>query len=134
MSAPVADSAPPLPRTGTARPLAPQLMAKYEADVGSDKISLVNRQVDEVKNVMENNINKVMQNTENLSDVMNKTELMAAGASTFQKRSETIAKALWWRNFKMKLIIGLLVGAILGYIFIPIIIEAEKKDDDRRML
>ena len=35
-------------------------MAKYEADVGSDKISLVNRQVDEVKNVMENNINKVI--------------------------------------------------------------------------
>lgn len=101
-----------------------QLMTKYEAEVGTDKISLVNRQVDEVKSEMENNINKVMQNTENLSDVMNKTELMAAGASTFQKRSESIAKALWWRNFKMKLIIGLLVGAILGYIFIPIIIEA----------
>lgn len=105
-----------------------QLMAKYEAEVGTDKISLVNMQVDEVKSVMENNINKVIQNTENLNDVMNKTELMAAGASTFQKRSESIAKALWWRNCKMKIIIGLLIGSILGYIFIPIIIEAEKKD------
>ncbi len=97
-----------------------EMCGKYENAVG-DKITSVGMKIDEVKAVMEQNINRVLQNAEDLEVVENKSEILRQDAQQFQRKSESIKRALWWRNFKLKCIIFLLVSVVLLYILIPII-------------
>ena len=97
-----------------------ELCTKNE-NLGSDKISKIGSKIEEVKLVVEQNINRVLQNAEDLEAVETKSEILRQDAQQFQRRGENIKRALWWRNFKLKCIIALLVGVVLCYIFIPII-------------
>uniref|UniRef100_A0A7S0X8N0 V-SNARE coiled-coil homology domain-containing protein n=1 Tax=Mantoniella antarctica TaxID=81844 RepID=A0A7S0X8N0_9CHLO len=103
---------------------------RFEDVAEVDKITAVGAQVDEVKAVMEGNINKMLDNAETVNAVEDKSELLRAGAQQFQKRSDHVRRMMWWRLFKIKLIFGTLVLVVLGYILIPIIIEQTAKDDD----
>lgn len=96
------------------------ICAKNE-NVGSNKISKIGSKIEEVKLVVEQNINRVLQNAEDLEAVETKSEILRQDAAQFQRRRENIKRALWWRNFKLKCIIALLIGVVLCYIFIPII-------------
>mmetsp|Transcript_37859 Transcript_37859/g.72546 ORF Transcript_37859/g.72546 Transcript_37859/m.72546 type:complete len:236 (+) Transcript_37859:276-983(+) len=100
-----------------------EICKKYN-DLGSvDKITSVSIQVDEVKTVMEGNINRILDNAEALNSVEDKAEGLRNNAMQFQRQSEDLRRILWWRNFKMKCIVGLLVACIVGYIVIPILIN-----------
>lgn len=97
---------------------------RYE-DLGEvDKLTAVSLQVEEVKATMEGNINKMLDNAETVGAVEDKAEALRDGAQQFQRRSDNIKRAMWWRLFKIKLIFGLLFVVVLGYIFIPIIVKA----------
>ena len=93
-----------------------------------DKVAAMGLKVEEVKTVMEGNINRVLQNAENLESVENKTEQLRSTAQTFQKKSENVKKALWWRNFKVKLILFILITCIVLYITLPLIVKAIMKE------
>ena len=56
-------------------------------------------------------------------------ENLRSNAMQFQRQSEDLRRILWWRNFKMKVIVGLLVGCILGYILIPIFVNLSKASE-----
>ena len=90
-------------------------------NLGSDKMSKIGVKIEEVKMVVEQNINRVLQNAEDLEAVETKSEILKQDAQQFQRRGENIKRALWWRNFKLKCTIGLLITVVLCYIFIPII-------------
>mmetsp|Transcript_8636 Transcript_8636/g.21769 ORF Transcript_8636/g.21769 Transcript_8636/m.21769 type:complete len:232 (+) Transcript_8636:56-751(+) len=101
---------------------------RYE-DLGAvDKLTAVGAQVDEVKAVMEGNINKMLDNQESVNAVEDKSEQLRAGAQQFQRRSDHVKRMMWWRLVKLKLIFGTLILCILGYILIPIIINATAKN------
>lgn len=95
-----------------------------------DAVAEVTAKVEEVKVVMEGNINKVLENAENLSSIENKSEVLRQEAHQFQKKSYSVRNALWWRNFKMKLVAAVVVLCILGYILIPVIVKAARKRRD----
>jgi len=42
--------------------------------------------------------------------------------------STTLARIMYWRNMKLKIIIGVVILAILLYILVPIISHFKKKD------
>ena len=84
-------------------------------------MSKIGVKIEEVKMVVEQNINRVLQNAEDLEAVETKSEILKQDAQQFQRRGENIKRALWWRNFKLKCTIGLLITVVLCYIFIPII-------------
>jgi len=92
-------------------------------------VATVTAKVEEVKVVMEGNINKVLENAENLASIENKSEVLRQEAHQFQKKSVSVRNALWWRNFKMKLIVAAVVLCVLGYILIPVIAKAARKKD-----
>lgn len=101
---------------------------KYGDLAAVDKVAAMGLKVEEVKTVMEGNINRVLQNAENLESVENKTEQLRSTAQTFQKKSENVKKALWWRNFKVKLILFILITCIVLYITLPLIVKAIRKE------
>lgn len=96
---------------------------------GNDKVARVGAQVNEVKEMMEGNINRMLDNQETIGAVEDKSEALRAGASQFSRRSEHIKRAMWWRLVKLKLIFAALVTCVLGYILVPIIVQATKDDN-----
>ncbi|CAG5131389.1 unnamed protein product [Candidula unifasciata] len=87
----------------------------------SGAVAAVQAQVDEVKGVMSQNIERVLQRGDKLEDLMDKTEELEAGAATFQRTARKIQKRYWWRNKKMTLIL-VCVGLIAIIIIVLIIL------------
>ncbi|KAI8794665.1 vesicle-associated membrane protein 7 [Biomphalaria glabrata] len=99
-----------------------QQMQKYsENGAGSSSaVATVQAQVHEVKEVMSQNIEKVLQRGERLEDLLDKSEELEAGAVNFSRTAKKIQKRYWWRNKKMTII--LVVVALVVILIITLII------------
>ncbi|KAF3835061.1 hypothetical protein F7725_027619, partial [Dissostichus mawsoni] len=95
----------------------------------NDKFKQVQSQVDEVIDVMQENISKVIERGERLEDLQDKSESLSDNASAFSSRAKHLHRRMWWRDMKvgclfyMKLIIALVVVALLLIIIIPVILR-----------
>eukprot|EP01017_Pseudomicrothorax_dubius_P036787 TRINITY_DN5301_c0_g1_i1.p1 TRINITY_DN5301_c0_g1~~TRINITY_DN5301_c0_g1_i1.p1 ORF type:complete len:131 (+),score=38.99 TRINITY_DN5301_c0_g1_i1:441-833(+) len=100
------------------------LFGKFNRPEKLDSLSQAQANVEGVQLVMEDNIRKLMVNTESIDGLSQKTQKMNDMSRNFQKQSADLARIMYWRNMKLKIIIGVLVVGILLYIIIPIV----KKD------
>uniref|UniRef100_A0A8C5PIS2 Vesicle associated membrane protein 4 n=1 Tax=Leptobrachium leishanense TaxID=445787 RepID=A0A8C5PIS2_9ANUR len=89
----------------------------------NDKIRQVQNQVDEVIDVMQENITKVIERGERLDELQDKSESLSDNATAFGSRSRQLRRQMWWREFKMKAIVALVILLILLVIIIPIILK-----------
>ncbi|XP_035508646.1 vesicle-associated membrane protein 4 [Morone saxatilis] len=89
----------------------------------NDKMKQVQSQVDEVIDVMQENISKVIERGERLDDLQDKSESLSDNASAFSSRAKQLHRRMWWRDMKMKVIIALVVVALLLIIIIPVILR-----------
>uniref|UniRef100_A0A0E0K977 Uncharacterized protein n=1 Tax=Oryza punctata TaxID=4537 RepID=A0A0E0K977_ORYPU len=79
-----------------------------------DKLAKVKAQVTEVKGVMMQNIEKVLDRGEKIELLVDKTEDLRSQAQDFRKAGTKIRQKMWWENMKMKLIVfGIVVALIL---------------------
>ncbi|XP_030598274.1 vesicle-associated membrane protein 8 isoform X2 [Archocentrus centrarchus] len=88
----------------------------------ASKLDQVQGQVNEVKVILTDNINKVLERGDRLDDLIGKTGDLQASADSFQRTSTRVARKYWWKNVKMMIIIGVIVLIIL----ILIILAATK--------
>uniref|UniRef100_A0AAR2L3L6 Vesicle-associated membrane protein 4 n=1 Tax=Pygocentrus nattereri TaxID=42514 RepID=A0AAR2L3L6_PYGNA len=79
----------------------------------NDKIRQVQSQVDEVIDVMQENISKVIERGERLDDLQDKSESLSDNASAFSSRAKQLHRRMWWRDMKMKMIVALVVVILL---------------------
>ncbi|KAI8810248.1 synaptobrevin, partial [Cladochytrium replicatum] len=78
-----------------------------------NKTVQVQRQVDEVVGIMQDNINKVMQRGEQLDTLQNKTEDLQNSSMQFRRGASRVRKQMWWKDMKMKLILGGVIAVII---------------------
>nr|XP_022315260.1 vesicle-associated membrane protein 7-like [Crassostrea virginica] len=90
-----------------------QDMEKFSKPGAGDNVSTLRSQVDDVKNVMTQNIERVLDRGERLENLIDKTEELEASSNQFQKTARKIRKKYWWKNTKMMIIIGVVVFVIL---------------------
>eukprot|EP01086_Lenisia_limosa_P004368 TRINITY_DN195_c1_g1_i1.p1 TRINITY_DN195_c1_g1~~TRINITY_DN195_c1_g1_i1.p1 ORF type:complete len:101 (-),score=36.18 TRINITY_DN195_c1_g1_i1:82-384(-) len=91
----------------------------------SDKVANLQNDVDDVKVIMQDNIDKVIDRGEKLDTMQNKADNLNNQAGAFQKRSTQLKREMWWKNMKLNLIIGgiilivvyFLVAAVCGFDF-----------------
>jgi len=83
-----------------------------------DKISSLQDEVNQVKDIMVANIDVIMERGEKLDLLVDKTENLSANSVTFRTTSRNLQRAMWWKN--MKLTIGAAVGIV---VFLYIIIS-----------
>jgi hypothetical protein len=93
-----------------------KLCGKFDNLGDVDKLSAVKKQVDSVKVVMQDNINIALQNCVKLESIEATSEELQQQAGIFKKSANDLKNKMWWKNMKMKLIIGFIVLAILGII------------------
>ncbi|KAI7902205.1 synaptobrevin-domain-containing protein [Cokeromyces recurvatus] len=87
-----------------------------QAGQGASKTARVQQQVDEVVNIMQENIDKVMQRGERLDDLRGKTEDLQATATHFRRGANQVRKRMWWKDLKWKIIIAVTIIVILAII------------------
>lgn len=78
------------------------------------KLAKVKAQVSEVKGVMMDNIEKVLDRGEKIELLVDKTENLRFQAQDFQKKGTDLRRKMWFQNMKVKLIVlGIVVALIL---------------------
>ncbi|XVF32232.1 hypothetical protein REPUB_Repub17cG0063500 [Reevesia pubescens] len=78
------------------------------------KIAKVKAQVSEVKGVMMENIEKVLDRGEKIEVLVDKTENLRSQAQDFRHNGTQMRRKMWWQNMKIKLIVlGILIALIL---------------------
>ena len=75
----------------------------------ADKLTHLQAEIEDVKSVMVENIEKVLERGERIELLVDRTDALNSQAQQFKKKSTKLKKAMWWKNFKMQLIIGLIV-------------------------
>uniref|UniRef100_A0A3P9H1X7 Si:ch73-234b20.5 n=1 Tax=Oryzias latipes TaxID=8090 RepID=A0A3P9H1X7_ORYLA len=92
------------------------------ASGSSGKLDQVQSQVNEVKDILKDNIDKVLERGDRLNELIDKTDDLQASADSFQKTSTRVARKYWWKNIKLMIIIGVVLLVVL----ILIILAATK--------
>ncbi|CCI47368.1 unnamed protein product [Albugo candida] len=107
------------------------LATQYDDRTKVDKISEVLHQVDNVKSVMHTNIQVVLSNTEKMEVVEQKTNDLSEQAKVFRNSGRKLRKAMWWKNVKLTIAIGLC--AILVIVII-LAVSGVFKTSSKKML
>jgi len=96
-------------------------MERFSADGGGDQISTLQSQVEEVKGVMTQNIERVLERGQRLEDLMDKTTDLEANAATFKKTSGRVQRKMWWRNTRWTIILVVVSIIVVGIIILIIL-------------
>ena len=76
-----------------------------------DKISRIQSEVDEVRDIMVQNIESIVERGERLDLLIDKTENLSAEGASFRQAGRRLERKMWWQNTRMKVLMG--AGAVL---------------------
>uniref|UniRef100_A0A803MLM3 Uncharacterized protein n=1 Tax=Chenopodium quinoa TaxID=63459 RepID=A0A803MLM3_CHEQI len=85
-----------------------------------NKLAKVKAQVSEVKGVMMENIEKVLDRGEKIELLVDKTENLRSQAQDFRTQGTKIRRKMWWENMKIKLIVLAIVVALILIVILSI--------------
>lgn len=72
--------------------------------------------IDETKEKMVDNIDKLVAREEQIQILVDKTDQLQTEALTLQDGAVSLKRHLWWKNMKVKIIIGIVILLALGLI------------------
>ncbi|XP_063716319.1 vesicle-associated membrane protein 7-like [Symsagittifera roscoffensis] len=105
-----ASSAGPFAFTREFQPVLHQLM--MEASSGNVFADL-NSQVDDVKNVMNENIEKLLQRGETLDDLLRNTQNLEIEGNAFRTKTRRVKNRFWWENVKMWIVLAFVIVTVV---------------------
>jgi len=80
-----------------------------------NKVALVQRKVDDVRSVMVDNIDKVLDRGDRIDHLVDKTKTMKSQADRFHRVGRDLKKKMWWHNFRTKLMFfGIAASVVVG--------------------
>ncbi|CAL1384457.1 unnamed protein product [Linum trigynum] len=85
-----------------------------------NKLAKVKAQVSEVKGVMMENIEKVLDRGEKIELLVDKTENLRSQAQDFRQQGTKIKRKMWYENMKMKLIVFGIFAALILLIWLSV--------------
>ncbi|XP_070207535.1 synaptobrevin-like isoform X4 [Littorina saxatilis] len=84
----------------------------------SKRLQQTQAQVDEVVDIMRVNVDKVLERDQKISELDDRADALQAGASQFEASAGKLKRKYWWKNCKMMIILGLIVGIIVVIIIV----------------
>lgn len=99
------------------------LVLKNEMDyISSSRIAQLEGEVTEVKGIMTENIEKVLQRGEHLDILQERSSLLENSAATFKVQSTRLKRKMWWQNVKLWILLIVIILVILTVIIVAIVI------------
>ncbi|KAJ3828627.1 synaptobrevin-domain-containing protein [Lentinula raphanica] len=88
---------------------------------GNAKTAAIQAQIDDTVEIMRDNISKVAERGERLDSLQDKTDNLAVSAQGFRRGANRVRKNMWWKDMKMRIIIGLAIAVIIVIIVVSIV-------------
>jgi len=88
---------------------------------GNPKTAAIQDQIDSTVDIMKSNINKVAERGGRIDDLQDKTETLAVSAQGFRRGANKVRKNMWWKDMKMRIIIGIGIAVLIVIIVVPIV-------------
>lgn len=74
-----------------------------------DAITNVQQDIDNVKGIMTQNIERVLERGERIDLLVDKTDRLGVGAHDFRVRSRGLKRQMWWKNAKLMVLLGVVI-------------------------
>jgi len=104
---------PYLPRAGSSNGAGPSQQ--------NPKTAAIQAQIDDTVGIMRENITKVAKRGEALDSLQDKTDNLAVSAQGFRRGANRVRKNMWWKDMKMRIIIGVAIAVIIVIIVVSIV-------------
>ncbi|TFK70235.1 synaptobrevin [Pluteus cervinus] len=88
---------------------------------GNAKTAAIQQQIDDTVGIMRENITKVAERGERLESLQGKTDNLAVSAQGFRRGANRVRKNMWWKDMKMRIIIGVVIAVIIVIIVVSIV-------------
>ena len=82
-----------------------------------DAISNVQGEIDNVRGIMSQNIESLLERGERIDLLVDKTDRLGGSAHDFRVRSRGLRRKMWWKNVKLMALLTLVV-IFLIYLFV----------------
>ncbi|KAF9984176.1 hypothetical protein BGZ75_004253 [Mortierella antarctica] len=92
-------------------------MEYFSTNPNADRIKQVQGEIEQVKDVMVHNIERVLERGERIELLVDKTDNLNQQAFAFKKRSTALKRTMWWKNTKLTIILG---GVVVFLIYLII--------------
>ena len=88
-----------------------QLMVEYGTTKSGqqDAISNVQSEIDNVRGIMTENIERVLERGERIDLLVDKTDRLGGSARDFRVRSRGLRRRMWWKNVKLMVLLGIVI-------------------------
>lgn len=92
-----------------------QLMVEYGTTKSGqeDAFKNVQGEIDNVRGIMTENIERVLERGERLDLLVDKTDRLGGSARDFRVRSRGLKRRMWWKNMKLMVMLGLVIVFLL---------------------
>ena len=97
-----------------------QLIDIYQDPKNVNKIAEIQNDVDSVKVDLKKNINKMVESVDDVNELQNKSEALKLETDDYKKNSVEVRKITWWQNFKLWIILGIIVLILIIIIVIVV--------------
>ncbi|KAG2215125.1 hypothetical protein INT46_006511 [Mucor plumbeus] len=91
-------------------------MEYFSTNPSADRLKQVHGEIEQVKDVMVHNIERVLERGERIELLVDKTDNLNQQAFAFKKRSTQLKRAMWWKNTKIMAMICLVCFLIAYFI------------------
>ena len=105
----------------TGRQALKALIDKFQDPKNVNKVSELQSDVDSIKVDMKKNINKMVENVDDVQELQGKSDALRSSTAEYQRNAKEIKTITWWQNFKLWLI---LAGVILILILLIVLIAS----------
>lgn len=90
-----------------------QTMTNYNNYKEEDKLAIVNKNINEVKDIMIQNIDKIIERGEKIELLVSKTDQLQSNAVMFNRQARSVKRFFLCKNYKITLIVALILIAVI---------------------
>lgn len=99
-------------------PVLQEKMEFYNTSQGADNIAVVQARIDSVKDIMVENIDRVLERGEKIELLVDKTDRLNQQAFKFEKTARGLKNDLYWRGIRNKIIVFVIVLLVIFFIVV----------------
>jgi vesicle-associated membrane protein 7 len=93
------------------------MLQQFNISPPSDSLSNARREIDSVKDIMTENIERVLERGERIDLLVDKTDRLGGSARDFRVRSRGLRRQMWWKNVRVMVLLVVVV-IFLIYLFV----------------
>ncbi|KAJ9501425.1 hypothetical protein LTR67_000568 [Exophiala xenobiotica] len=93
------------------------MLQQYNTAPPSDALTNARKEIDSVKDIMTENIERVLERGERIDLLVDKTDRLGGSARDFRVRSRGLRRQMWWKNVRVMVLLVVVV-VFLIYLFV----------------